>query len=72
MVESRYQRILGLAMALGPNPQLLLLDEPAAGMNRDEILLMSRMIRDLNMGKNITVLLVEHNMNLVMDIWLQL
>ncbi len=61
------QKLLELARALATEPKVLLLDEPAAGMNRNETIeLMQRIaaIRD----RGVTVLLVEHNMRLVMDI----
>jgi branched-chain amino acid transport system ATP-binding protein len=61
-----HQRLLEIARALASDPQLLLLDEPAAGMNPNEskelIELIAR-IRD----RGVTVLLVEHNMKLVMS-----
>lgn len=61
------QRRLEIARALAAEPQLLLLDEPAAGMNSTEkqtLLETVRRIRDLG----ITVMLVEHDMNFVMNL----
>ena len=57
---------LGRALALEPN--LLLLDEPMAGMNRDEKEAMARFILDVVEMKGITIVLVEHDMGLVMDL----
>lgn len=61
------QRRLEIARAMASDPKLLLLDEPAAGMNsteKEELADMIRAIRDMGM----TILLVEHNMKLVMGI----
>ena len=57
---------LGRALAMGP--RLLLLDEPVSGMNREETEDMARFILDLQEERDITVLLVEHDMSMVMDI----
>jgi branched-chain amino acid transport system ATP-binding protein len=61
------QRRLEIARALASRPRLLLLDEPAAGMNPTEVAQISQLIRRIK-GSGITVLLVEHHMRLVMDI----
>jgi len=61
------QKLLEMARALASDPELILLDEPAAGLNppeAEEILQMIRKVRD----RGITVLLVEHNIRLVMKI----
>ena len=50
------------------NPDLVLLDEPAAGMNSEETEDIARFIIDLHEERNKTILLVDHDMNLVMDI----
>jgi ABC-type branched-subunit amino acid transport system ATPase component len=61
------RKLLAFAAALMPDPQLVLLDEPAAAVNPTMINQMKEQIRSLHrQGK--TVLLVEHNMDVVMDI----
>ncbi len=62
------QRKLEIARALGLNPKLLLLDEPAAGLNPSETRELTNLIRDIQKARNITVLLIEHDMGLVMKI----
>ena len=62
------QRRLELARALAGNPQLLLLDEPTAGMNPRESADMMRFIRNLRDELGITILLIEHDMRVVMGI----
>ena len=57
---------LGRALAL--EPQLLLLDEPMGGMNQDEKEDMARYILDVNQDRGVTVVLIEHDMGVVMDI----
>ena len=57
---------LGRALAL--EPKLLLLDEPMAGMNREEKEDMARFILDVYEEKGTTMILIEHDMGLVMDI----
>ena len=57
-----------LARAVSARPQLILLDEPMAGMNLDEKEDMARFILDLNEEWNITVVMIEHDMSVVMDI----
>ncbi|MCX5865059.1 MAG: ABC transporter ATP-binding protein [Deltaproteobacteria bacterium] len=61
------QRAVELARALAMEPELLLLDEPAAGLNIYETAEVARLITKIN-AQGITVLLVEHDMSLVMDI----
>jgi branched-chain amino acid transport system ATP-binding protein len=60
------QRLLEIARALAAEPGLLLLDEPAAGLNHDETARLSRIIRDVE-RQGTTVLLIEHDMQLVMN-----
>jgi branched-chain amino acid transport system ATP-binding protein len=62
------QRRLEIARALATEPKLLLLDEPAAGMNPNEALDLMRLIRWLRDQFKLTILLVEHNMKVVMGI----
>ena len=62
------QRYLEIARALATGPRLLLLDEPAAGMNPQETDELSDFIRDIKNKFNLTIFLIEHHMNLVMDI----
>ena len=57
-----------LARAIAINPNLILLDEPMAGMNQEEKEDMARFIIDLNREWNITVIMIEHDMGVVMDI----
>ena len=60
------QRLLEIARALATEPKLLLLDEPAAGLNRGETERLSQMIRRIS-ERGTTVLLIEHDMKLVMN-----
>ena len=62
------QKRIDLGRALALEPSLLLLDEPMAGMNRDEKEAMTRFILDVVEMKGTTIVLVEHDMGLVMDI----
>ena len=57
-----------LARAIAINPNLILLDEPMAGMNQEEKEDMARFIIDLNREWDITVIMIEHDMGVVMDI----
>jgi branched-chain amino acid transport system ATP-binding protein len=57
-----------LARALVAEPKLLLLDEPAGGLNHEEVEELGRFIRQIRDDRKLTVLLVEHHMNLVMGI----
>ena len=62
------QRRLEIARALATEPKLLLLDEPAAGMNPQETEELTAFIEEIRAKYNLTILLIEHHMNLVMDI----
>ena len=62
------QRRLEIARALATEPRLLLLDEPAAGMNPQETEELTKFIETIRAKYNLSILLIEHHMNLVMDI----
>ena len=62
------QRRLEIARALASRPTLLLLDEPTAGMNTQETAEMTAFIKNLRDSREITILLIEHDMRVVMDI----
>jgi branched-chain amino acid transport system ATP-binding protein len=57
-----------LARALAGNPKLLMLDEPAGGLNHQEVGELGKLIRRVRDERQVTVLLVEHHMNLVMSV----
>jgi len=62
------QRRLEIARALATDPKLLLLDEPAAGMNPQETLELTNFIRQIKDENDLTVFMIEHHMDLVMQI----
>ncbi|MCG8473328.1 MAG: ABC transporter ATP-binding protein [Desulfobacterales bacterium] len=62
------QRRLEIARAMATDPVLLLLDEPAAGMNPQETKELDRLIRKIRDKEGITILLIEHDMKLVMNL----
>ena len=62
------QRRLEILRALGTNPKILLLDEPAAGMNPSETSELMDNIRNIRDTFGIAIMLIEHDMNLVMGI----
>ena len=62
------QKRVEMARALAMQPKILMLDEPVAGMNREETEDMARFILDLRAEWGITVLMVEHDMGMVMDV----
>jgi branched-chain amino acid transport system ATP-binding protein len=62
------QRRLEIARALASRPKVLLLDEPTAGMNPKETAEMTNFFRKLRDDLDITLLLIEHDMRVVMDI----
>ena len=63
-----FQKRVELARALASRPKLLLLDEPAAGLNHEEVEGLMELIRKVRDELEVTVLLVEHHMNLVMRV----
>jgi branched-chain amino acid transport system ATP-binding protein len=63
-----YQKRVELARALAMKPKILLLDEPMAGMNLEETEDMARFILDVNEEWGVTIILIEHDMGVVMDI----
>ena len=62
------QRKLELGMILAPDPEVLLLDEPTAGMAAEQVPELIALIKDIQNAGDKTVLLVEHNMNVVMSV----
>ena len=62
------QKRLGVAISLASRPDLLLLDEPVAGLNEEESAEFSRTVRDVARRENVTVFLVEHHMRFVMGL----
>ena len=62
------QRKLEIARALASDPELLLLDEPAAGMNPEETIQLMELIKEIRDKFNLTVLIIEHHMDLIMGV----
>jgi branched-chain amino acid transport system ATP-binding protein len=62
------QRKLELGMILAPNPELLLLDEPTAGMAAEQVPQLIELVRKVHQSGDKTIMVVEHNMNVVMNI----
>jgi len=62
------QRRLELARAMATSPDLLLLDEPAAGMNEDECAELVEMVNRIHMEMRYSIILIEHHMNVVMEL----
>ena len=62
------QRHLEIVRALATEPKILFLDEPAAGMNPQETAELTQLIRRIQKEFNITIMLIEHDMSLVMEV----
>jgi branched-chain amino acid transport system ATP-binding protein len=62
------QKRVELGRALAMRPRVLLMDEPVAGMNAEETEDMARFILDIKEERDITIILIEHDMNVIMDI----
>ena len=62
------QRKLEIARALATSPKLLLLDEPAAGMNNDECLELAKLLREVQERFHVTIVIIEHHIDLVFDL----
>lgn len=62
------QRKLELGMILAPDPELLLLDEPTAGMASEQVPELMTLIQEIRQTGDKTIILVEHNMNVVMNV----
>jgi len=62
------QRLLGVAIALATQPRLLLLDEPVTGMNAQEMNDMITMVKRLREEKDLTIIIVEHNLRAILDV----
>ena len=62
------QRVLQIAIALAPEPKVLLLDEPVTGMNQVEVDEVMDLIRRLRHQRGLTAVIVEHNMRAVMGV----
>jgi branched-chain amino acid transport system ATP-binding protein len=62
------QKRVELARALAMRPRVLLMDEPVAGMNAEETEDMARFILDIKEERGVTIVLIEHDMNVIMDI----
>jgi branched-chain amino acid transport system ATP-binding protein len=62
------QKVLGIGMAMMVSPKLMLMDEPAAGLNSSEKKAMGQLIRRLRDERGISILIVEHDMPLVMGV----
>jgi branched-chain amino acid transport system ATP-binding protein len=63
-----HQKRVGVAIALASEPKLLLLDEPAAGLNPEESAEFGELIRKIHRQRGLSILLVEHHMQLIMGI----
>jgi branched-chain amino acid transport system ATP-binding protein len=62
------KRRLEIARAVAAEPKILLLDEPAAGMNNRESEQLKNLIKKINQEYDITIVVIEHDMNLMMNV----
>ncbi len=62
------QKVVEIAISLGSSPELLLLDEPTAGMSPEETRTIVQLIKNLSGSEGLTILLTEHDMDLVFDV----
>ena len=62
------QRRLEIARALVTSPKILLLDEPAAGMNEDESAHLTDFIRNLHSDSKVTIIIIDHHMDVIMNL----
>ena len=63
-----HQRRLEIARALVQKPKILLLDEPAAGLNPREVKELTELVREVKEQRNLTILLIEHHIDMVMEL----
>ena len=62
------QRRLEIARAMITGPKLLLLDEPAAGMNEEESQQLVEIIKELRQRHDVTIIIIDHHMDVIMDV----
>jgi ABC-type branched-subunit amino acid transport system ATPase component len=62
------KRLLGVLIAVGTNPKILLLDEPSAGMNPSEIVVLTKLLLCLNRNRGMGMVVVEHDMRSIMQL----
>ena len=63
-----HSRLLELARALGTEPKMLMLDEPSSGLNDEESALLAELLRSLRRSSDLTLLIVEHDMDFVLGL----